>query len=100
MLQLPEWSGGSSPVKTEPLQIVLLLLFVVGRVFSTTARGRSGRSGVGVSVGGVGWVGGVVVVVLTSCIDDVSATKRQAPNYGGRVPVDTPPWPCTCVEGP
>ena len=29
MLQLPEWSGGSLPVKTEPLQIVLLLLLVV-----------------------------------------------------------------------
>ena len=25
----PEWGGGSSPVKTEPRQIVLLLLFVV-----------------------------------------------------------------------
>ena len=35
----------------------------------------------------------VVVVVLTVCLDDVSihATKRQAPNYGGRVPVDTTP---------
>ena len=26
MIQLPEWSGGSLPVKTEPPQIVLLLL--------------------------------------------------------------------------
>ena len=26
MLQLPEWGGGSSPVKTVPPQIVLLLL--------------------------------------------------------------------------
>ena len=25
----PEWSGGSSPVKTEPLQIVLLLLLLL-----------------------------------------------------------------------
>ena len=39
----------------------------------------------------------VIVVVLTVCLDDVSvhATKRQAPNYGGRVP-----RPCTCVQGP
>ena len=36
-----------------------------------------------------------MVVVLTVCLDDVSvhATKRQAPNYGGRVPVDTTPGP-------
>ena len=42
----------------------------------------------------------VVVVVLTVCIDDVSvhATKRQASNCWGRVPVDT--TPCTCVQGP
>ena len=33
MLQLPEWGGGSSPVKTEPLQIVLLLLLVVCSVW-------------------------------------------------------------------
>ena len=29
----PEWSGGSSPVKTEPLQIVLLLLLFQTRSF-------------------------------------------------------------------
>ena len=34
-------------------------------------------------------------MVLTVCLDDVSvhATKSQAPNYGGRVPVDTAPSP-------
>ena len=36
----------------------------------------------------------VVVVVLTVCLDDVSVhAKRQAPNYGGRVPVDATPGP-------
>ena len=36
-----------------------------------------------------------LVVVLTVCLDDVSvhATKSQAHNYGGRVPVDTTPGP-------
>ena len=29
MINSPEWGGGSSPVKTEPLQIVLLLLLFV-----------------------------------------------------------------------
>ena len=29
MIQLPEWGGGSSPVKTEPPQIVLLLFRLV-----------------------------------------------------------------------
>ena len=45
--------------------------------------------------GGGGWWWLVVVVVLTVCLDDVSvhATKRQAPNHGGRVPVDTTPGP-------
>ena len=28
----PEWGGGSSPVKTEPLQIVLLLLLLNGYI--------------------------------------------------------------------
>ena len=34
-----------------------------------------------------------MVVVLTVCLDDMSvhATKRQAPNYGSRVLVDTTP---------
>ena len=30
----PEWGGGSSPVKTEPLQIVLLLLLLNGEILS------------------------------------------------------------------
>ena len=35
----------------------------------------------------------MVVMVLTVCLDDVSvhATKRQARNFGSRVPVDTRP---------
>ena len=38
----PEWSGGSSPVKTEPLQIVLLLLFWTRRsTMSLRQRHRS-----------------------------------------------------------
>ena len=46
----PEWSGGSSPVKTEPPQIVLLLLLEGG------GRGCWGRGG---GVGGC-WVGCMV----------------------------------------
>ena len=41
MVQLPKWNGGS-PVKTKPLQIVLLLLFltmVSGMSMSTTRYG-------------------------------------------------------------
>ena len=44
----------------------------------------------------------VVVVVLTvklmTCLWRYVIT--DAPNYGGRVPVDTTPRPCTCVQGP
>ena len=44
----------------------------------------------------------VVVVVLTVCLDDVSmhATKRRAPNYGGRVPCGHDPRPLYLCTGP
>ena len=44
----------------------------------------------------------VVVVVRTRVYDNrvCPGTPTDAPNYGGRVPVDTTPGPCTCVQHP
>ena len=52
-----------------------------------------------------GWEGREVeggVVLQTRCNDEmfIHDAARDAPNYGGRVPVDTDSQLCTCVQGP
>ena len=63
------------------------------RVRSASDEVKSVTSTEEVSAGVAGWRWGVVVVVLTVCLDDVSvhATKRPAPNSGFHVPVDMTP---------
>ena len=45
----------------------------------------------------------VVVVVVRTGVQRrmfIHDDARDAPNYGGRVPVDYDPRPCTCVQRP